>query len=669
MKNKALKDRISRNSSALTLTLSRGERGLLRGPNGEFIMATNQPGLKDVNEPTRLTWRATLLMVGVVSLVRLLYLVFLSPYELVADEAQYWDWSRRLDLCYYSKGPGIAWLIACSTRLLGHSEWTVRLPAVLCGAVAALLVARLAMQLAKGDSRAGFYAAALFLLTPAYQATSMLMTIDAPLLVFWALALLAMAHVTTSLHRWSEHSPKSVGTHDDHPSPTITSSVTASSVGVASTKSAWGWWVLLGLALGVGMLFKYTMLLILPGVLVFVVLRRRSLRWNPRAVMGAALAGVILAVCALPVVIWNHRHDWPTYRHLLGNIELPGGDRSPSQTTPVITTPAPATPTTAPVAPKTMGEQLSQLVKQPAVRRVINPIEFVVVQMALVGPGVILLWVGVRQGWQQRWRDGRNWSVRFMLICTAGGVLVFYAVISLMHQVEGNWPIAAYVGLIALAGAMLCEQLPRYRELVAQWYSNTTRPRPRMGYLRRQPETAAQIGWHWAIAYGLIAGVGMMLLVPLAQLPGLKKVIPVHRLTAGSALADLVQRGMTNAKLTTDHPIIVTGSYGETALLAFYLPGQPVVYTAMSYLGGRKSSYDFFADTNLADLKLVGKPMVLVTTEARPWRMVFGFGNLRQVEPPAVTEFKKSTNEKPKPKVYVAEAFLGPLTRGDTTGR
>ena len=28
--------------------------------------------------------------------------------KLIQDEAQYWDWSRRLQLSYYSKGPLIA---------------------------------------------------------------------------------------------------------------------------------------------------------------------------------------------------------------------------------------------------------------------------------------------------------------------------------------------------------------------------------------------------------------------------------------------------------------------------------------------------------------------------------------------------------------------------------
>src|SRR2546430_1542444 len=42
------------------------------------------------------------------------------PVDLSGDEAQYWDWSRNLDLSYYSKGPLIAYLIRGSCWAFGH---------------------------------------------------------------------------------------------------------------------------------------------------------------------------------------------------------------------------------------------------------------------------------------------------------------------------------------------------------------------------------------------------------------------------------------------------------------------------------------------------------------------------------------------------------------------
>ena len=51
--------------------------------------------------------------------LRAVYLRWLCPYDLVEDEAHYWLWSRFLDWSYYSKGPGVAWVIWLATRILG----------------------------------------------------------------------------------------------------------------------------------------------------------------------------------------------------------------------------------------------------------------------------------------------------------------------------------------------------------------------------------------------------------------------------------------------------------------------------------------------------------------------------------------------------------------------
>src|SRR5687767_13185304 len=50
------------------------------------------------------------------------------PLDLATDEAYYWDWSRRLDLSYYSKGPLVAYLIRGSCSVFGDTELGVRFP-------------------------------------------------------------------------------------------------------------------------------------------------------------------------------------------------------------------------------------------------------------------------------------------------------------------------------------------------------------------------------------------------------------------------------------------------------------------------------------------------------------------------------------------------------------
>ena len=56
---------------------------------------------QSLTEPqTREAWRWALILVGALTLARL-FAVFASPLELYPDEAQYWLWSRRLDLGYF----------------------------------------------------------------------------------------------------------------------------------------------------------------------------------------------------------------------------------------------------------------------------------------------------------------------------------------------------------------------------------------------------------------------------------------------------------------------------------------------------------------------------------------------------------------------------------------
>ena len=47
--------------------------------------------------------------------------VFSTNFDLFGDEAQYWVWSKSLDLGYFSKPPLLAWIIAAFSFLFGDS--------------------------------------------------------------------------------------------------------------------------------------------------------------------------------------------------------------------------------------------------------------------------------------------------------------------------------------------------------------------------------------------------------------------------------------------------------------------------------------------------------------------------------------------------------------------
>ena len=116
--------------------------------------------------------------------------------DLAPDEAYYWEWSRRLDWSYYSKGPMVAWLIALATRLGADTEFFVRLPAVLLGTETATLVYILTEEIFR-TKRAAFLAVVICGSMPLFVAGSMLMTIDAPLVFFGPWHCTAYSGLTT----------------------------------------------------------------------------------------------------------------------------------------------------------------------------------------------------------------------------------------------------------------------------------------------------------------------------------------------------------------------------------------------------------------------------------------------------------------------------------------
>lgn len=229
-------------------------------------------------------WRATLLITAALTAVRLAAL-FATPLELYPDEAQYWLWSRTLDWGYYSKPPVIAWLIWGTTAIGGDAEPWVRLSAPLTHAVTTLCIYGIGRRL-YGETT-GFVAAALYLLTPAVQLSSLVMATDAPLLMFLALALLAYVEAPAA------SGPRRL-------------------------------WLAAGFGAAMGMAFlsKYAAVYGLIGVALHLAISREArATWNARSL---GLAAVAFAVVMAPNVIWNAAHGFATVQHTAANASWSG---------------------------------------------------------------------------------------------------------------------------------------------------------------------------------------------------------------------------------------------------------------------------------------------------------------------------------------------------------
>lgn len=467
--------------------------------------------------------------------IRIAYLIWGCPYDLVADEAQYWDWSRRLDWSYYSKGPAVAWLIAPSVHFFGISEWAVRLPAAIASCLATLLLSRFAFTVSSGDIRAGWFAFLLFNLIPIYQGTAQFMTTDGPYYACW----IAAAYLGWCMK-------------EQAPAP------------IAHFFS-------LGTIIGIGMLCKYTILLVLPGILFFL-FRKGSYTFAQRLfALLATLAGIILF--SLPILIWNFQRDWPTIAHLIGATHLPGGDM-----------------------PAHSGS-------------VYNPLwtlAYLFYPLAILAPPVaILLYHALREAFTPHQRDSEIRLVTSYALHTAVPILLFYLLITLRTDVKLNWPAAGFTILLV----------------------------PIAGHLARRPAPSHPL-WRWAVGLGLISLLLISFgKHPIAALNGvdilgfkIKTDNALNRISGFREMASSVEKATAElAEDTGQPPFYIASSYGRAALLAFYGKGHPRVCSAASFMGGRESSYDYFPDTDLGNPELLGRPAILLGNEQWVWEKALYF--------------------------------------------
>ncbi len=500
----------------------------------------------------RVGWRETVLLVLGLLILRIIYLVWLSPWELVADEAHYWEWARRPSLSYYSKGPGIAWMIAASTALFGDSEWAIRLPAAISSAIAMLVLARLTIEITR-DERAGFMAAAALALIPIYQLEAILMTIDPPFMAAW---------VICAWIAWRAFSAHALG------------------------ERPWLLWAALGLAIGVGFLIKYVIVLLAPGLLLYAILRRREVPWNGRLTAGIALALVAFAIAITPWIAWNSQHGWPAIRHELGHIGAPGGDVPPQW-------------------------------EQP--HGIVSLLELLAAQIGVIGPPAFVLIVAATVRAIRTRRESDRWPAHLFLLSVGLPTIGFFLLASLKTGVEANWPVSGYLTLLVL---------------VAEY--------SRGAWTR---------GWRWMLALGLVTGSIVAFPTAWARLPVAGDAVPTYRVVGARERATEVDALRAELRARTGlEPIVIAGAYGDASQLAYYLEGRPTVYDAGGYVGRRGSQYDYWADTDLSDPGLRGRPAVLFGQPAEKWRAAFEFGSMTTVGE--------------RPAVLVARGYGGPLPPG-----
>lgn len=214
-------------------------------------------------------WRTA--AIGVIGYAVLLRLVYLGLPDLIPQEAYYWNYAQHPAWSYLDHPPMVAWLITMGTALFGDSELGVRAGAYACWFVTAGFFFRFARDLY--DKATALKAVMLAAALPFFLVSGFVTTPDAPLVACWAGALFFLERAL-----------------------------------LAEKRLAW-WGV--GACLGLGMLSKYTIVLLAAAALVFLLLDRRSRRWlaRPEPYAATLLASLLL----LPVIVWNVHNGWASF--------------------------------------------------------------------------------------------------------------------------------------------------------------------------------------------------------------------------------------------------------------------------------------------------------------------------------------------------------------------
>lgn len=202
---------------------------------------------------------------------------FAAWVNLLPDECSYWAWSRRLDWSYFDNSGMVAYLIRLSTELFGKSvPFSVRFPFLILSGLSAFLLYSTSVNLCGHRGRALLAVVALNV-TPLALLGGTAAIHDNALVFFWTACLWAASRFVRNGEKF--------------------------------------WFYIMGAAAGLAIQSKYTGVLILPSIFLFLLWNRPYRGWlfHKEPWLGALIA----ALFAVPILWWNVVHDWASLYHVL----------------------------------------------------------------------------------------------------------------------------------------------------------------------------------------------------------------------------------------------------------------------------------------------------------------------------------------------------------------
>jgi 4-amino-4-deoxy-L-arabinose transferase-like glycosyltransferase len=308
-----------------------------------------------------------LLLLAILAIIRLIGLRY-SVVDLYFDESQYWVWSRTPAFGYFTKPPLLAWVIAAAEFVCGSGEACIRSPAPLFHFATSLLVYAIGDMLY--GRRVGFWAALTIAIAPGLSFSSRIISTDVPLLFFWAAALLAFLQLRNG----------------------------------GGTK----WAIVLGFALGLGLLAKYAMIYFLLCVAFAAMIDADARKLLTVKVALIALGIALLLI--IPNLLWNFENGFATFRHTAANVRGPGLQFS-----------------------------------------IMQGLKFVISQFAVFGPIAFPVLACLTAGFASRALSGED---RLMLAFVLP-VLALVTATAFISRAHPNWAAAAYVSGAVVVSAVL----------------------------------------------------------------------------------------------------------------------------------------------------------------------------------------------------------------------
>ncbi len=212
------------------------------------------------------------LLFYLIALIIIFRLIYINFVPLVPQEAYYWKYAKHLALSYFDHPPMTAYIIAFFTWIGGDNIFFIRIGSIILSTWLLILLYSITQRLFQNQKWAVLTILAINC-TIIFSIGSVIITPDVPFLFFWALIVYSLVRLQESNH--------------------------------------WKWWYLAGAALGFGLLSKYTAVLIVPGIFIYLLVSASQRKWlfTIHPFLGLLLALVIFS----PVIIWNSQHEWTSF--------------------------------------------------------------------------------------------------------------------------------------------------------------------------------------------------------------------------------------------------------------------------------------------------------------------------------------------------------------------